>query len=371
MSGCGGGEPAASRRSETPQPATRDVETVVSADPEPLDRALTELHRTDPEFSGGLSNHAPMACEALEALGAPQRIEPFFARYRSRLEPMPPASEREDWRTAVGRPEARAPLIASMEAELRRSGPDSLLEATLPQLLPGLIGGAFHGLLRTAHAYRSWTRRASDPRARELAHGLGYWAARYQPLPGTPGARMTPGRDAVATLKRAPIVPDARRNGGLIFERFAVLEEEPSFADAVEQFDPTAQSPDEALDALVSTAARLFVSAKKPGAGFVYLHGVTGSAALRLLLPALSEENQRVAVGYLVQAVAAVHATHAHAGASATQAVSAVDADPTALAAQAAQSDDEHTIKLAEAALREYEGVGSPELLAAAAHRLA
>lgn len=342
----------------------------MSPDPKPLDRALTELHRTDPEFSGGLSNHGPMACEALEALGAPERIEPFFARYRSRLEPMPPAGELEDWRTALGRPEARAPLIASMEAGLRRSGPDSLLETTLPGLLPGLIGGAFHGLLRTAHAYRSWTRRASEPRARELAHGLGYWAARYQPLPGTPGARATAGRDALATLDRTPIVPDVRRNGGLIFERFAVLEDEPSFADAVEQFDLGAQSPDAALDALVSMAARLFVTAKKPGAGFVYLHGVTGSAALRLLLPALSDENQQVAVGYLVQAVAAVHATHAHVDSSATQTVSAVDADPTALAAQAARSDDDHTIKLVEAALREYERVGAPELLAAAAYRL-
>ncbi len=57
-----------------------------------LDAALTRLHTTDPEFGGGLSNHGPMAAEALEALGAPQQIPTFVDRYASRLSPMPTAS---------------------------------------------------------------------------------------------------------------------------------------------------------------------------------------------------------------------------------------------------------------------------------------
>lgn len=339
-------------------------------DTAPLDQALEELHRTDPEFSGGLSNHGPMACEALEALGETERIEPFFQGYRARLQPMPVASVLEDWSAARGQPEARAGLIASMEAELSRSGPQALMHAALPQLLPGMVGGAFHGLLRTAHAYRGWTRSPSQPRARELAHGLGYWAARYQTLPGTPGAAAVPGRGVAAVLQRTPIVPPEDRQPGLIFERFAVLGRDGQFASVLESYDPASQAPDVALDALVAAAARLFVTTRSGGAGFVYLHGVTGSAALRLLLPALSEEDQQVAVGYLVQAVAAVHATHAQPESSATEPVAAADADPAVLASRAAKSDDDHTIKLVEAALREYEGTGAPELLAAAAHRL-
>lgn len=341
-----------------------------SLDTAPLDQALVELHRTDPEFSGGLSNHGPMACEALESLGATERIEPFFRRYRSRLQPMPATGGLGDWTAARGQPEARAELIASMETQLRRAGPDALLQTVLPELLPGMVGGAFHGLLRTAHAYRGWTRSSSEPRARELAHGLGYWAARYQRLPGTPGAVPVSGRDALATLQHTPIVARDARRSGLIFERFAVLERDSGFASAVQSYDPAAQAPDIALDALLVAAARLFVTTRSRGAGFVYLHGVTGSAALRLLLPALSEDNQRVAVGFLVQAMAAVHATHSGAESSAADPAAATEADPAALAARAAQSDDDHTIKLVEAALREYRNTGAPDLLAAAVHRL-
>jgi hypothetical protein len=339
-------------------------------DPSALDRVLTQLHATDPEFDGGLSNHGPMACEALEALGAPEQIEPFYRRYRSRLEPMPKAAPLSDWTTQLGRPEARASLVASMEAELGRAGPEALLRSTLPTLLPGLVGGAFHGLLRTAHAYRAWTRHASTARATELAHGLGYWGARYQPLPGTPGAAAVPGRGALETLERVPVIADDARHAGLIFERFAVLERDTAFADTVAEYDPQAQSPDDALDVLVGSAARLFVSTKSRGASFVYLHGVTGSSALRLLLPVLSEPQQRVAVSHLVQALAAVHATHVQPDSSLSVPAAASVTDPARLAGAAASSNDDHTIKLVEAALREHARSGAPELLAAAERRI-
>ncbi len=150
-----------------------------------------------------------------------------------------------------------------------------------------------------------------------------------------------------------------------------MLERDAAFGAVVEGYDPASQAPDVALDAVVTAAARLFVTTNSRGASFVYLHGVTGSAALRLLLPVLSAEEQRLAVGYLVQAVAAVHATHAQVESSATGPVPIVAVDPAALMTQASQSEDDHTIKLVEAACREYAGIGAPELLAAAAHRLA
>ena len=257
-----------------------------------------------------------------------------------------------------------------MDAQRRRVGPDALVRTTLPDLLPGLVGAAFHGLLRTAHAYRALTRHPTEARATELAHGLGYWAARYQTLPGTPGVQAIPGRGVEATLKAVSAVPDDERHAGLIFERFAVLERDPTFAQLVEGFDPDAATADAALDALVSSSARLFVSTKSRGASFVYLHGVTGSSALRLLLPALSEPQQRAAVGYLVQAIAAVHATHVQADSSLAPPATATATDPAQLAAAAARSNDDHTIKLVEAALREHARSGAPELLAAAERRI-
>lgn len=362
MAGCGG----ARASTAAPAPPQRNA---AGGDPAALDQVLTQLHRTDPEFDGGLSNHGPMACEALEAMGATEQIEPFFRRYRGRLEPLSPAKPLADWTAARGDPQARAALVASMDAQRRRVGPEALVGATLPDLLPGLVGAAFHGLLRTAHAYRAWTRHPTEARATELAHGLGYWAARYQTLPGVPGGSPQPGHGVAATLAATSPVPEGERHQGLIFERFAPLAHSDAFAGLVESYDPDHASPDDALDTLVSSAARLFVSTKSRGASFVYLHGVTGSSAVRLLLPALSEEEQRAAVGYLVQAVAAVHATHVQPDSS-LAAPAAVATDPAALVAAAARSNDDHTIKLVEAALREHARSGAPELLAAAAHRV-
>jgi hypothetical protein len=49
------------------------------------DQVLDAIHQTDLEFGDALSNHAPMAVEALVAAGFPDEASPFKARYaRSR-----------------------------------------------------------------------------------------------------------------------------------------------------------------------------------------------------------------------------------------------------------------------------------------------
>ena len=55
----------------------------------PLDEALEIVHRTGPEFGPGLSNHAPMAAEALAVLGRGERAVGWVERYRTRLDEPP------------------------------------------------------------------------------------------------------------------------------------------------------------------------------------------------------------------------------------------------------------------------------------------
>src|SRR5229473_7640078 len=52
-----------------------------------LDAALELLARRGPEYGGGLSNHGPMACEALMALARPEAVIPWLDQYRLRLQP--------------------------------------------------------------------------------------------------------------------------------------------------------------------------------------------------------------------------------------------------------------------------------------------
>ena len=49
--------------------------------------ALAVFVTTDTAYDGGLSNHGPMAAEALVSMGAEQWIGPFVDDYRTRLEP--------------------------------------------------------------------------------------------------------------------------------------------------------------------------------------------------------------------------------------------------------------------------------------------
>ena len=75
-------------------------------------------------------------------------------------------------------------------------------------------------------------------------------------------------------------------------------------------------------------------------------------------------------MGHLVQALAAIHATHGGAGEQLDAEIESPSLTTQAIAAAAADSRDDHTIKLVEAALREHAIVGAPELLHVAAQRV-
>jgi len=334
---------------------------------DPLDRALDQLHATDFEYASenldGLSNHGPMAAEALVALGRPERVEPFVAAYMPRLRPLRPAARAlaERYERAVGEGDWRAPLREALD-----------------ELLPGAVAAGAHGWIRTGHAVRALATRDTPARRRELAFALASWSARAERLPGQPGARPEPGLDVVRALARVPIVaPVDRKRGGLITEQAEVVQGFTGFADAVEAVDLAAQPFSEAVSALAAAAARLYLAT--PAERFVYLHAVTATSALRIVGDALDEERKRRALGAVFQVVAALHATHADPGTAprGLEEPFAPDLDlrqlersPATLAARAAESDDDHDVKLTEAALREHARSPRDEFVAAAAVRL-
>ena len=54
-----------------------------------LDEGLHRLAGTGPEFSGGLSNHGPMAAEAMVRLGRSDAVGRWLDRYLRRLDEAP------------------------------------------------------------------------------------------------------------------------------------------------------------------------------------------------------------------------------------------------------------------------------------------
>jgi len=65
--------------------------TSAAADRDRLDETYTRMHATGPEFQGWLSNHGPMAADALIRLGRGDVVEKWVDDYSTRLEAAPPA----------------------------------------------------------------------------------------------------------------------------------------------------------------------------------------------------------------------------------------------------------------------------------------
>ena len=176
-----------------------------------MDQALEMLAGCGPEFGGiGLSNHGPMAAEALSALGREQEVEPWVERYRKRLIERPPKVEHIDalnWPEVLGEVDRSTDWEDFFAAELDSAPWREVLERWVPLLSAGMMAGATHGIIRTGHAVRSLAADESAPERRvELSRGLAYWAARYQVLPGVPHPGAEP-RLPSAALPRLPIIP--------------------------------------------------------------------------------------------------------------------------------------------------------------------
>src|ERR1700722_16961960 len=165
---------------------------------------------TAPRFgSVGLANHGPMAAEALAHLGRPDAIPAWVARYRARLDDAPPPESpltEAEWPAALGQEDRYPEWLALFEREIADRPVAAVVGGWAPRLLPGAVGAATHGLIRTGHALRGLGGADTAPRRLEVASALAFWASSYQELPG---ARHLFGKEGVAeALANLPDVPE-------------------------------------------------------------------------------------------------------------------------------------------------------------------
>src|SRR5690348_9016747 len=156
-----------------------------------LDEAYERLHATGPEFDGWLSNHGPMAAEAMVRHGHAGQVHRWLDGYMARLEEFPRGTGPIGavWQDALGDPRRIADWTAYFRREVTEQPWRRVLGTWWPRLLPGVAAAATHGVIRAGHAVRAVTQDGEDDEhLTELAHGLAYWAARWQPVPGSPAA---------------------------------------------------------------------------------------------------------------------------------------------------------------------------------------
>ncbi|MEU2224682.1 questin oxidase family protein [Streptomyces sp. NPDC018347] len=328
-----------------------------------LDEAYERLHRTGPEFDGWLSNHGPMAVEALVRHGHAHHVHHWLDRYMDRLDEPPRGLSpvtRADWRTALGDPRRLGDWLAFFGREVRERPWRAVLETWWPRLLPGIAAGATHGVIRTGHAVHALLDHADGARLTEFGQALCYWAARWQPVPLTaPAGRAGPAA-ALAGMVR---VPD--QSAG-INHRLGQLSGLPGWPAALAALRPAAD-PGQARDLLaeVTAAAAVHYLPNAHGSPVMLVHAATAPMAVLRVLPALPRAEWVASLHAAWAASAAVTAAYAPAEPMPADGSPAAPGTAEEVFALAVRHGDEHVIKLADTCLDVHRRTGRAEALAA------
>ncbi|MEU1086252.1 questin oxidase family protein [Streptomyces sp. NPDC005576] len=308
-----------------------------------LDEALERLHHSGPERLGRLTNHAPMAVEALAVHGQARSVHRWLDKYAHRLEDFPPRVEpvtAAGWRLALGDPLRAADWVDHFERELAEHPWREVLTRWWPRLLPGIYGGSTHPVIRVGHAVRTLlSGETTEPRVAELAHGLGYWAARHRPVADL---ATLPGAEGAAAALDA-VTPIAVRNGGFS-DRLALVEALPVWGSDVSE-------PGEAyrrLTELVRAATHRYAT-HGHGDETMLVHAATAPNAVLRTLPALPDTLWLPSLRAAWAASAAVTAMYAPAEPVAY--VPPGDVTEEEVFERALAHGDEHVIKLTDTAL--------------------
>ena len=342
-----------------------------SSDYESLDEALEALAGCDIALKNGNSNHAPMVAEALCAMGRPQAVMPWIARYKERLLPRSAAGDpirAETWRSALGQRERFADWTEFFCTELRQAPWPEVLDRWTGRLGPGFCAAATHGVIRVGHAVRSLSVRETPLRKGELGDALASWAATFQELPSSDRLTDPPIAPREAIAKAPLIAPQQRRNLGNITASLAMLDDFPQFAPVIGLVDISGE-----IEALLAELTEIFVriylaNAQDVLTTIVFIHGVTSLTALGGITPYIRDTTGRLALRFAWQSGCALYACFG------TRAL-AEDIEPCAQNAEtlidrALANGDEHVIKFTEACLRRDALVPSPAYRAAVDHAL-
>ncbi|SCG72391.1 questin oxidase family protein [Micromonospora coxensis] len=330
-----------------------------------LDEAYERVRHTGPERDGWLSNHAPMAVEALVHHGHERAVHRWIDGYADKLEERPRGIRpipSDEWRDPLGDPVRTGDWLNHFDRELAGEPWREVLVRWWPRLLPGIAAGATHGVIRVGHAVRALLDEETQPRVAELGQGLAYWAARWQPL-APPGAGPYPTTDARSALDAVPRVPDQRSGIRARLAQLADLPRWPSVAGAVpgtnEDDVPTR------LGGIVD-AAVVRHGTHGYASPVMLVHAATAPNAVLRALPALPPTLWAPSLAAAWAASAAVTAAYAPAEARPVP-PAGTDLSLDEVMRRAADSGDAHAIKFIDTVSDTYTRSGDPALLAIAA----
>jgi hypothetical protein len=328
-----------------------------------LDEAYRRLRGTGPEWDGWLSNHAPMAVEALVRRGYAGAVHGWLDGYADRLEEAPRGIapiEPEQWRDPLGDPVRTGDWIAFFDRALADQPWRDVLATWWPRLLPGIAAAATHGVIRVGHVVRALLDREDPDRVHELGQGLAYWAARWHPL-AAPGRGPYPPSDPRSALDAVPAVADQRFG---IRARLAQLADTPGWGDARGAVPGDGGSVPVRLAAIVD-AAVLGYGRYGHAAPVMLVHDATAPNAVLRCLPVLPQPLWEPSLDAAWAASAAVTAAYRPGPSERLPAVESEGIDIDTAVSRAIDGRDEHAIKFADTAIDTLARTGDPGASAA------
>jgi hypothetical protein len=318
-----------------------------------FEEALERLHASGPERDGWLTNHAPMVVEALAAHGQEGAVHRWVDLYQDKLEDFPDrvaVVTEDNWLQALGDPRRIADWTDHFSRTLAERPWREVLAEWWPRLLPGLCGGATHTVIRVGHAVRALQAGENAPRLTELAHGLGYWAARHQPVTG-----FTVLRGATTAEDTLDAVPPIEPGHVGFRKRLAAVHRLPTWADDVTDPD-TARAR---LTELVGATTHRYAT-HGHGEPTMLVHAATAPNAVLRTLDSLPRDQWAPSLHAAWTASAAVTAMYAPA--EPVTYTPPARLTPEEALERALAHGDEHVIKFTDTAL----DIGDEQALAAA-----
>ena len=344
---------------------------MLSTDSGILNEAYERFHATGPEFSSALSNHGPMAVEAMVRHGHDREVHAWIDWYQDRLDDLPrgltPVTS-ENWQEALGDVTRVGDWTTFMLREVQLRPWREILVEWWPRLLPGIIAGSTHGVIRVGHAVRALLASEQDtdgPQLREFAHALGYWAARWRLL----GVGTPPRLGGVSAAAALAGVPSVAEQGVSVTHRLNQLGGTDGWSAAFDAL-PAPETPEQAahlLTDLVDAAVRDYLL-RGHANPVMLVHASTAPTAVLRTLPVLPTELWIPSLDAAWLATAAITAAYRNTEAPSEAIAEAVaqTGDAQETFDRAVRHRDEHAVKFADTALDVHSRTGDGYALAAA-----
>jgi len=307
------------------------------ADSEVLIKHLNDLQKYHPHYGDRLASHLPMALIALDKLGASKiQLQRYYQKAVQGLELIIPCENPikiSGISEYLGCADKFVDYLEYFTSAIKQQGSESVLQQSLPVLLPGLSASAFHAVIRLAYAILAKSEH-------ETAFALAFLSAEYQAFElnealtnETPPQIITRLVDYGMACQFEP---------GIIVDRMVQI-------GRVLKDEQVLLQPQELS---LSQVANFCLSAFTAKPDFTLLHTVTACHAFRVISPYIKDLN--LAVRLLWQAIVVAYLSTGldYQPADADSSKRAYDIDH--ILTSACVSSDAHVIKLVYSCLEEY-----------------